>query len=68
MSKRTRSTRRRAGRIEQSSRNSRVPHKESLAAMLDWFLSGEDIFSKVKFHGNTSWLPRSLVWLAIFWA
>ena len=68
MSKRTRSTRKRAGRVEQSSRNSRAPNKESLTAMLDWFLSGGDIFSKVKLHGNTSWLPRSLVWLALCWA
>jgi hypothetical protein len=36
--------------------------------MLDWFLSNGDIFSKVKFHGNTSWLPKSLVWLALCWA
>ena len=68
MSKRTRSTRRRAGRIEQASRNSRAPNKESVAAMLEWFLSDGDIFSKVKFHGNTSWLPKSLVWLALCWA
>src|SRR5688500_9474381 len=67
MSKRTRSTRRRADRIEQASRNARAPHKESLTAMLEWFLSDGDIFSKVKFHGNTSWLPKSLVWLALCW-
>ncbi len=36
--------------------------------MLEWFLPDEGIFSKVKLPGNTSWLPRSLVWLAIFWA
>lgn len=39
-----------------------------MTAMLDWFLSDGDIFSKVKFHGNTSWLPKSLVWLALCWA
>ena len=50
------------------SKRPRVPNKESLAAMLDWFLSDGDIFSKVKFHGNTSWLPTSLVWLALCWA
>lgn len=36
--------------------------------MLEWFLSDGDIFSKVKLHGNTSWLPKSLVWLALCWA
>ncbi len=58
----------RARIAEQRGRNSRAPSKESLTAMLEWFLSDGDIFSKVKFHGNTSWLPKSLVWLALCWA
>lgn len=36
--------------------------------MLEWFLSDGGIFSKVKLHGNTSWLPKSLVGLALCWA
>lgn len=36
--------------------------------MLNWFLPDDAIFSKVALHGNTKWVPRSLVWLALLWA
>jgi hypothetical protein len=36
--------------------------------MLDWFLPDDSIFSKMRLHGNTKWLPRHLAWLAIVWA
>lgn len=68
MSQRKRSTRKRAGKVKLARRNSRVANKESLTVMLEWLLPDGGIFSQVKLHGNTSWLPRSLVWLAIFWA
>ncbi len=36
--------------------------------MLDWLLPDGSIFSHVRWHGNTKWLPKSLVWLALTWA
>lgn len=39
-----------------------------LKVLLRWFLPKDDIFAGLKLHGNTSWLPTSLVWLALFWA
>ena len=43
-------------------------NKESLVAMLDWFLADDSIFAKMEMHGNTKWLPKCLVFLAIMWA
>jgi hypothetical protein len=34
----------------------------------DSFLPNDNIFAQVKFHGNTSWQPRHLVWLALCWS
>jgi hypothetical protein len=68
MSRTKRAARKRAGRLGKSSRNSPVSNKESLVRMLEWFLSDAGIFSNLKFHGNTSWLPKDLVWLALCWA
>jgi hypothetical protein len=36
--------------------------------MLHWFLPDDSIFSKMKLHGNTKWLPKCLVCLALLWA
>jgi Transposase DDE domain len=47
---------------------SQKPNKEHLAAMLDWLLPDGSIFSKMRLHGNTKWLPKHLVCLALFWA
>ena len=46
----------------------RKPNKEHLAGMLDWFLSDASIFSEIRLHGNTKWLPKCLVRLALVWA
>jgi Transposase DDE domain len=43
-------------------------HGDSLLTLLKWFLPDDGIFAKLKFHGNTSWLPLSLVWLGLCWA
>jgi hypothetical protein len=43
-------------------------NKEHLAGMLDWLLPEERIFSKMRLHGNTKWLPKHLVCLALVWA
>jgi hypothetical protein len=53
------------------SRNRKSPratHKESMAAMRRWFLPDGGIFANLKFHGNTTWSPESMVWLALSWA
>ena len=34
----------------------------------EWFLPDDRIFAKFKRHGNTGWLPSSLVWLALCWS
>lgn len=44
-----------------------TPYKETLAALLGWFLPDESIFANLKFHGNTTWSPGDVVWLAVFW-
>ncbi len=43
-------------------------NKEHLAGMFDWFLPDDSIFSEMRLHGNTKWLPRRLVCLGIVWA
>ena len=41
---------------------------ERLSALLKWFIPSDSIFAKLKFHGNTTWSPLNLVWLALCWA
>jgi hypothetical protein len=36
--------------------------------LFEWLLPDGSIFSRIKLHGNTKWLPKSLVCLAILWA
>lgn len=43
-------------------------NQEQLASVLDGFLPDDSIFSKMRLHGNTKWLPKCLVWLALIWA
>jgi len=43
-------------------------HGESLVALQEQFLPDDSIFASLKFHGNTSWSPRGLVWQALFWS
>ena len=52
----------------QNKKSDTRPNKESIAALLNWFLPSENIFAKLKFHGNTSWTSQSLVTLALCWA
>ena len=69
MSRRNRKESKRAKKRRQQVRNShQTTNKESLAALLDWLLPDQRIFSKIKLHGNTTWLPMSLVCLALCWA
>lgn len=43
-------------------------NKEYLAKLMDWLLPNNSIFANIKFHGNTKWVPRQLVILALCWA
>jgi hypothetical protein len=67
MAQRNHGRRRRAVRRRRN-KSTRCPNRESLKALQDWFLPDDGIFSKLRFHGNTSWLPVSMVWLALFWS
>ena len=58
---------RRARRMRQR-RMVRRTNGESLLAMLRWFLGDGGIFAKLKLHGNTTWRPLNLAWLAFCWA
>ncbi len=69
MSQKTRPARKAAKKRDQQRRNSRRKiNRQSLADLLGWFLPNDRIFSKLKFHGNTKWLPTSLVYLALYWS
>jgi hypothetical protein len=35
---------------------------------MKWLFSGGDIFANLKLHGNTKWLPESLVCLTLYWS
>jgi hypothetical protein len=51
---------------------SRVPmgstNADQFLELQQWLLPDDGIFAKLKFHGNTGWLPCSLVWLALCWS
>lgn len=40
---------------------------EHFRTFLQWLLPSDCIFRDLKLHGNTSWLPRTLVCLALCW-
>lgn len=46
----------------------RVTNIHSLQALREWLLPDESIFSKLRFHGNSKWLPIRFVWLALCWS
>lgn len=82
MARRTKSQRRRARATKEQSRakrsHSRAATKGGSAAsrgnlrqvfeMLDWLLPSDIQFAGLNVHGNTTWLPRTLVSLALCWA
>jgi hypothetical protein len=49
-------------------RKQTTPNKDQLAGMLQWLLPDDSIFSEIRLHGNTKWVPRCLVYVAILWA
>ncbi len=45
-----------------------MTNAEQLSSLFEWLLPRDGIFAGLKLHGNTTWLPRCLVCLAVCWA
>jgi hypothetical protein len=46
----------------------KLSHAEQLKKLQRWFLPDAGILAGLGLHGNTTWSPVSLVWLALGWA
>jgi len=68
MARKKRSNSKKRGEKQQNQRKPVPRKKEELRGLLDWFLGDKSIFSQVKPHGNTKWVPERLVCLALIWA
>ena len=67
--KRTKKERAKRRRHSPSKRRARrVSNAEQFQELLDWLLADVGIFAGLGLHGNTTWLPRQLVVLALCWA
>jgi hypothetical protein len=66
------SSRRKRSRIARKDNRRRKARQErnliQMARLFDWFSPEDLIFSKMKLHGNTKWLPRRLALMATVWA
>jgi Transposase DDE domain len=64
------SSRARKKRAKRSRQGAKTPgtNNQNLQALREWFLPDDSIFSKLRFHGNSKWVPLDLVWLALCWA
>src|SRR5260370_21390277 len=64
------SSRARKRRAKRSRRGGKTPgtNNQNLQALREWLLPDDSIFSKLRFHGNSKWVPLGLVWLALCWA
>jgi Transposase DDE domain len=64
------SSRARKKRAKQSRGQGNTPlsYKHSLQSLREWLLPDDSIFSTIRFHGNSRWVPVRLVWLALCWA
>jgi Transposase DDE domain len=49
-------------------RRARVSNADQFRELQRWLLPNNGIFAIFRFHGNTSWLPASLVGLALCWS
>lgn len=49
-------------------RGLRLKNSAYLSNLMTWFIAEDSIFGGIEFHGNTSWLARELVTLALCWA
>jgi DDE family transposase len=67
-----RKSKRKAARSNQGQRRRRVrialTNADQFRELQNWLLPNNGIFANFKRHGNTSWLPCSLVWLALCWS
>jgi len=55
-----------ANKKRRSRKKKSESNKQQFRDALNWLLD-DDIFDKLTFHGNTSWLPVDLVTLALLW-
>jgi Transposase DDE domain len=46
----------------------RGSHAEALDRLREWLLPHGSIFAGLPLHGNTTWRPAALVWLALCWS
>ena len=53
---------------QQAAKRKQKNHADHLGGVLDWLLPHDGIFAGLRLHGNTTWLPRCLVVLAVCWA
>ena len=61
--------RRRARSKQTQQRRRRVPSNvDQFRELQRWLLPNNGIFAVLRFHGNTTWLVSSLVWLALCWS
>lgn len=60
----------RSPKAQRSRRRAKTPPNNHLQfqALREWFLPDGSIFSQLRLHGNTKWMPLHLVWLAFCWA
>jgi DDE family transposase len=58
----------RSSRVNPRRRGGRITHADQFRELQKWLLPNDGIFAKLKRHGNTGWLPCSLVWLAFCWS
>src|SRR5579872_4426459 len=69
--KKARKQRRKRARSNQAQhrrRRARVSNADQFRELQRWLLPNNGIFAIFRFHGNTSWLPASLVGLALCWS
>jgi hypothetical protein len=68
MARNSRTRQKRAQQQRHRKKRSLPTNNECFKLLREWFLPNEDIFSKLKLHGNIKWMPTSLVWLALCWS
>lgn len=62
-------TRRNKSRSKQQTRKQKQKsNADHLRGAIEWLLPHDKIFAGLRLHGNTTWLPRCLVVLAVCWA
>ena len=67
MASRTRAFKKKARRTQRRG-TTPTSNKQNLQALREWFIPDGSIFSQIRLHGNSKWLPVGLVWLALCWA